>query len=157
MSGNDPRRFMFFESYWDGLKQLDNDSMAALLRAMCEYAFEGREPELDISLSCPWSFVKPNIDSSLKRIENAKKGGRPKKEADGHIRKEGEGIEEKRKGIVSTTEKTTVKTMVSDKERDCQRLCPRCMSSNIAIGNSGMAHCNHCGEDMRDFELVMQR
>lgn len=64
----DDLRFAFFESYWRALGRLGDAELAAIVRAMCAYAFDGEEPELDGVCALAWDLIRPNVDKSLKAV-----------------------------------------------------------------------------------------
>jgi hypothetical protein len=71
-------------SYYNALKDFDNETFAIVFRALCEYGFTGVEPVFNNAVhNMAFQLIKPNIDSDLKRYkasaENGKKGGRPPK------------------------------------------------------------------------------
>ncbi len=75
--------FAFFESYYDAIKEMDDDEIVAFTKSACALAFNGEEPE-DVDswskqLKIAWALAKPNIVNSVKRVEGGSKGGRPKK------------------------------------------------------------------------------
>ena len=86
--------FVFYRSFHDAIKVAPKKHQLALFLALTEYAFENKTPQLDGTSLAVWNAIKPQIDSSMKRYENAKKGaeygkrgaeygklgGRPKKE-----------------------------------------------------------------------------
>ena len=76
--------FVFQRSYYEALRGLDDASRLAVLDAITDYAFTGKEPEnlQPLPLAC-FTLIRPTIDSSLSRyaacVANGKRGGRPKK------------------------------------------------------------------------------
>ena len=76
--------FVFQRSYYEALRGLDDASRLAVLDAITDYAFTGKEPEnlQPLPLAC-FTLIRPTIDSSLTRyaacVANGKRGGRPKK------------------------------------------------------------------------------
>ena len=94
-------RFYFWENYWHALKRLPtNEDRGRFLQAMCEYAFEGREPDFggDLIFEFAWEMVstplRESVEIGRRQLENGSKGGRPKG----------------RKTTPKTTAKTTQKT-----------------------------------------------
>lgn len=71
--------FVFYRSFWDGLKGLPDETVCRLLRAVCEYALDGTIPELSGLEQAVFASWKANIDYSQKKREDGRKGGRPKK------------------------------------------------------------------------------
>jgi hypothetical protein len=72
-------------SYYNALKDFDDDTFCVVFRAICEYGFTNTLPTFSNPIhKLAFELIKPNIDADLKRYkantENGKKGGRPKKE-----------------------------------------------------------------------------
>ena len=87
--------FIFYKSFWECVEDLDPGEDATpeekdealrtqfnVLRAICEYAFEGKEPPRGGLESALFRQAKPQIDANKRRCENGKKGGRPKTNAE---------------------------------------------------------------------------
>ena len=72
--------FVFYRSFYENLKKLDSNSMRETLVAICEYALNDKDTELDGVGDIIFSMAKPQLDANKKRREDGKKGGRPKKE-----------------------------------------------------------------------------
>lgn len=83
--------FVFYISFYDAIKDMENEEFAKCIRAMCEYAFNEKESDLDAASKLFLTMAKPQIDASNNRydkcVENGMKGkkygklgGRPKKE-----------------------------------------------------------------------------
>ena len=73
--------FVFYRSFYEGVKKLDDSTRLAYYEAVMEYALNGAEPDEDnVFVTTLFNLIKPQIDVNNKRYENGKKGGRPKKE-----------------------------------------------------------------------------
>lgn len=82
---NEKNNFIFYPSYLECVENAPENERAETIYAIVQYGIYGKIPE-----NAPQSFkmifpaIKPNIDSSINnynaRVENGKKGGRPKKE-----------------------------------------------------------------------------
>lgn len=73
--------FMFFRSYYEGAKELDDEQRLAFYDALIEYALNDTEPTIfGVPKSC-FAFVKPVLDRSKARAEAGRKGGKSKREA----------------------------------------------------------------------------
>lgn len=76
--------FIFYKSFYDSIKNLDDDIQIEVFKALCEYYFNDNNIELSPISNAIFMLMKPNIDNALKRynasVENGKKGGRPPKE-----------------------------------------------------------------------------
>lgn len=73
--------FSFLRSYYEAAKQLPTEEQAHFLMAVCSYALDGIEPEINGVASAMFLLVKPNIDISIKRFEAGKRGGESKNKA----------------------------------------------------------------------------
>lgn len=75
-------RFMFFVSYYAAIKKLPKDEQFDFFIGICEYAFEGKYPKCEPGTMSDLAYtsILPNVEASIKRSENGRKGGRPKKE-----------------------------------------------------------------------------
>ena len=66
--------FMFFRSYYEGAKELDDEQRLAFYDALIEYALNDTEPTISgVPKSC-FAFVKPVLDRSKARAEAGRKG-----------------------------------------------------------------------------------
>lgn len=70
--------FVFYRSYAEAMKELDTDQKSALLDAICMYALDCIEPEINGVVRALFALIKPQIDSNNVRYENGKKGGAPR-------------------------------------------------------------------------------
>lgn len=70
----------FFRSYHDCVSHLDVNTQNQFFGALVRYAFVGKYPDdLPQHLHSLFIVVKPNIDASVKKREDGKRGGRPRK------------------------------------------------------------------------------
>jgi len=72
--------FIFYASFHEATKELNDAEYGALMRAINEYALNAVMPELKGVLKMAFLLIKPQIDANMERRENGKNGGRPKKE-----------------------------------------------------------------------------
>lgn len=104
--------FAFYPSYYETITEfVDSEHQLEALKAFLEYGLYGMEPsnELPDIIRALFAMARPTIDKHIRDIENGKKGGRPRKDAD-----------------AETGDKTPVKTPVNtkkekEKERDIER------------------------------------
>lgn len=73
MSDNN-NSFVFYKSFYDAIKVAPKKHQLALYSALTCYVFENKTPQLESTSLAIWNAIKPQIDASLKRYENAKKG-----------------------------------------------------------------------------------
>ncbi len=68
--------FVFYKSYYDAMKTLPAEQQAALLQAVCDYAYEGAEPHLEGMAGVIFGLIAPTLEASCKRHELAVKGAK---------------------------------------------------------------------------------
>ena len=70
--------FVFYESFRDASRNLDDATRLALYEAIMDYSLYGEEPdEGNIVAAAMFKLVRPVLDTNAKRRENGKNGGRP--------------------------------------------------------------------------------
>lgn len=95
--------FVFYKSFYDAIKELDDQDKLIIYTAIFEYTFYGNEIELTGICKGIFALIKPQIDANNKRYSNGKKGGRPKKEEEktnGYENKKPMVIEEKNQKLL---------------------------------------------------------
>ena len=68
--------FVFYRSFYESLSELPDESVAKAMRAICDYALNGVEPDLSGIAKAVFILIKPQIDANNKRYINGKAGGR---------------------------------------------------------------------------------
>ena len=70
--------FVFYESFRDASRNLDDATRLALYEAIMDYSFYGEEPD-DVNpvAAAMFKLVRPVLDTNAKRRENGRNGGRP--------------------------------------------------------------------------------
>jgi len=71
--------FIFYRSFFEATKPLNNEQKAQLFDSICEYALNQTETEMEPMVNAMFGLIKPQLDANNNRYENGKKGGRPKK------------------------------------------------------------------------------
>lgn len=75
--------FIFYRSFFEGIKELPRDIQGEVLTAIMEYGLNGETTEnLKPVAKAMFALIKPQIDANNKKYENGNKGGRPKKETE---------------------------------------------------------------------------
>lgn len=81
--------FVFYRSFFEAIQNMPKKHQVALYQAIFEYALDDKQPTLSNVPEALWKIIRPQLDASVKRYENAKKGakygklgGRPKKDGD---------------------------------------------------------------------------
>ena len=67
--------FIVYRSYWEGLKRMEKEVQCEVYNAIMEYGFTGNIPEMSPTAEGIFILMKPNIDVSLMRYKNGRKGG----------------------------------------------------------------------------------
>ena len=78
---------VIYKSFYEAVKDLDNDTKVKIYDAIYEYGLYLNEPnDLDGVSKVVWTLIKPQLDANLKKYKNGQKGakhgakgGRPKK------------------------------------------------------------------------------
>lgn len=70
---NEITGFTFFSSYYECLKDLNEDDRRDLLDAIVDYIFVDKEPEFTGIKRSIWILMKPNLTTSKNKSKNAKK------------------------------------------------------------------------------------
>ena len=68
--------FIFYKSFYDGIKMLDDKDQLQAFKALCEYAFYNEEVPVDGVAGAIFALARPQIDANNERYENGKKGGK---------------------------------------------------------------------------------
>ena len=71
--------FVFYRSFFESFEDLSKKDKLILFDAICNYALNDIEPELTGVPLSMFKLLKPQLDANIRRFENGKKGGRPKK------------------------------------------------------------------------------
>lgn len=75
--------FVFYRSFIQAIDDLKTDEERVLiLKAITDYALDGKLPALEGYLNGYFNLIKPQIDANIKRRINGNKGGRPKKDTE---------------------------------------------------------------------------
>ena len=71
--------FVFYRSFYEGIKELPRDIQGEVLTAIMEYGLNGATTENQKPITkAMFALIKPQLDANNQRFENGKKGGRPK-------------------------------------------------------------------------------
>lgn len=99
----DKNSFLIYLDYEEQFNLLTDEQIGQLMRAIIKYEKSGEIPKLDGMLQMAFSFIKTQLDRDREKYnkkceknrENAKRGGRPKKEEKQTEPKKANGFEEK--------------------------------------------------------------
>lgn len=79
MQNENRESFVFYRSFWDAIREMEEADQLAMFRAICEYALDGKMPALTSAIHrAVFAAVRPSIDTNNARREGGKRGGRPK-------------------------------------------------------------------------------
>lgn len=71
--------FVFYRSFLDAIKEMDETEQLAMFQAICAYALDGQEPVLTSAFQrAVFALIRPNIDVNTAKRQGGKRGGRPK-------------------------------------------------------------------------------
>ena len=101
--------FVFYKSFAEAIKDLQDDVKLECLNAIIDYGIYGIERELSGIPAIVFKLVKPQLDANNKRFSDGKKGGRPKKT---------DGLENKNQWFSENKPKEKEKEKVKDKEKE---------------------------------------
>lgn len=83
MENKEIKGFLFYRSFYEACEDLEENERLLFYETIFKYVFDGEEPQFKGALKMAFMMIKPNIDKSLSnyksKVENGKKGGRPKK------------------------------------------------------------------------------
>ena len=68
------KQFTFYRSYYDAIRVLPKRDQAAVLLAVCAYALDGEEPDLNGTASAIFALILPTLDAGRRKAEGGKKG-----------------------------------------------------------------------------------
>lgn len=68
--------FVFYKSYYDAMKYMSEQDAYRLFQAICQYIFEGTQPELEGTCQMAFLLMVPTIEAACKRHELSEKGNK---------------------------------------------------------------------------------
>ncbi len=71
--------FIFYRSFYDAIKDLKEKERVKIYDAICEKSLNDKEINLTGLSNSMFTLIKPQLEANIKKYENGKKGGRPKK------------------------------------------------------------------------------
>ena len=79
MQNESRESFVFYRSFWDAIREMEEPDQLAMFRAICAYALDGKAPALTSAIHrAVFAAIRPNIDTNNAKREGGKRGGRPK-------------------------------------------------------------------------------
>ena len=72
------KSFVFYDSFYKAMKNLNKDEKVEYIDAMCQYSLYDITIEMNPKIEGMFELVKPQIDANIKKREDGKKGGRPR-------------------------------------------------------------------------------
>lgn len=70
--------FVFYRSFLEGIKELEDEEKLSIFFAISEYALDGKLPQLTGAMKALFLQMKAQIDANEIRRENGRNGGAPK-------------------------------------------------------------------------------
>lgn len=67
------KKFSFFKSYYESLKDLEKDDRNEIINAILEYVFDDKKPKFRGIKKTIWTLIEPNLNTSKNR-SNANSG-----------------------------------------------------------------------------------
>lgn len=64
---------IFYRSFYEAIKELPERNQVEVLRAICEFGFDGSEPEISGLSKTIWILIKPNLQANRKKWESGSK------------------------------------------------------------------------------------
>ncbi len=61
---------VFYRSFYEAIKELPEHNQVEVLKAICEYGFDGNEPEISGISKTIWTLIKPNLQANRKKWES---------------------------------------------------------------------------------------
>lgn len=74
--------FIFYRSFAEALSKVDAETKAQVLDALCSFALDGEEVDLDGVAGALFSLMRPQVEANNKKYLNGCKGGRPRTETE---------------------------------------------------------------------------
>ena len=71
---------IIYESFYDAIRDLEEQDFVKMMKAYCDYVFYGKDPELSGYLLAMWKMIRPVLEKNSQLYENGSKGGRPRKD-----------------------------------------------------------------------------
>lgn len=78
MTEQTAENFIFYNSFYEAIREFDDEKRLELYDAIMEFAFDNIEKEFVGMQNAVFSLIKPLISASIKNYRNGAKGGRPK-------------------------------------------------------------------------------
>ena len=70
--------FVFYDSFYKAMKNLNKDEKVEYIDAMCQYSLYDIRLEMSPKIEGFFELFKAQIDANIKKRKDGKKGGRPR-------------------------------------------------------------------------------
>jgi len=77
---NERQSFVFYRSFFEAIKFLPKENKADVFDAICEFALNQNEIELEVIPKAMFTLIKPQLEANIRRYENGKKGAKAMQE-----------------------------------------------------------------------------
>ena len=114
--------FVFYRSFYEAIRNMDDATCAACFRALCEYGLNGVDAAENPIAAAILIMAKPQIDRNNEKYENGKKGGRPKKPKDETENQTETKAEPNENQTETKTEKSKPKEKEKVKEKEKEKV-----------------------------------
>ena len=103
-------QFTFYRSFWEAVQEMSKKDKADVICAICAYALDGEEPKLTGNQKAIFSLIRPTLDTSAKKAQNASKRNESREQNENKTKTKAkqnahEGEKEKEKEIEIEKEK----------------------------------------------------
>ena len=109
--------FIFYRSFFDASKALNQIQKAQLFDAICEFALNQNQTKMEPMVSAFFSLIKPQLEANNKRYENGKKGGRSKTKTKPNLNQDQTKPEPNVNVNVNVNDNYNVKKEINTKEK----------------------------------------
>ena len=75
---NTAKNFLFYRSFYEAIREFEDNDILALYDSIVKYAFENQETEFTGMKKAIFSMATPLISASIKNYQRGVKGGRPR-------------------------------------------------------------------------------
>lgn len=73
------KSFTFYRSFYEALCYLPEEHRLPAFMAICAYALDGEEPQIEGVPGAVFTLIRPNLDASMKKAESGQAGGKASK------------------------------------------------------------------------------
>ena len=71
---------IFYKSFFEAIETLPKREQLEIYRAIPDYVFNEKEPNLKGMQKTIWVLIKPQLKANIQKRKNGQRGGRPRSE-----------------------------------------------------------------------------